>query len=58
MNDEGLPNFLSIRGQTAGDATPLIWEVQQYFTKLRDDFKYEANFQKAEFHRNTYEYDN
>ena len=30
MNKYDLPKFLSIRGKTAGDATPIIWEVQRY----------------------------
>ena len=39
MNKEDLPKLLSIRGKTADDATPIIWEVQRYLS----DIKYEAS---------------
>ena len=44
MKKEDLPTFLSIRGKTADDATPIIWEVQRYLS----DIKYEASMDKKE----------
>ena len=44
MNKYDLSKFLSIRGKTADDATPIIWEVQRYLS----DIKYEASMDKKE----------
>ncbi len=53
MNQYDLSKFLSIRGKTADDATPIIWEIQRYL----NDIKYEASMDKNEkkIKKQTYE---
>ena len=53
MNQYDLPKFLSIRGKTADDATPIIWEVQRYLS----DIKYEASMDKKEKNTKTQTYE-
>ena len=44
MNKYDLSKFISIRGKTADDATPIIWEVQRYLS----DIKHEASMDEKE----------